>query len=217
MFNIKKESEKTMDKELIDVVLINNLGAEELLNELYGEKLNSKKTILEYIELTSVFKQEDVDSEKIQETYNYIYECIEAMGNAIKPNTMMYLKNTLKGKLGKLVKDKDPKKENSFIKFFKKAYPAKERRKNFTWVLMDINNIKSDQIWTTLTYINRELIKNNIKLSQEEKKDIITMIEKLVSKNNIKYVNQVKSMEKLINELKIKVVNKKDGFKVEKR
>ena len=82
---------------------------------------------------------------------------------------------------------------------------------------MDINNIKSDQIWTTLTYINRELIKNNIKLSQEEKKDIITMIEKLVSKNNIKYINQVKSIEKLINELKIKVVNKKDGFKVEKR
>lgn len=206
-----------MDKQLIDTVLINNLGPEELLNELYGKKLNSKKTILEYIELTRVFKQEDVDPCKIQETYNYIYESIEGIGSTIKPNTMMHLKNQLKSQLGKLVKDKDPKKENSFIKFFKGAYPAKERRKDFTWVLMDINKIKDEQIWTTLTYINREILKNNLKLSNEEKKDIIKMITKLISKNNIKYVNQVKSMEKLLNVLKIKVVNKKDIFKIEKR
>lgn len=206
-----------MDKQLIDVVFINNLGAEELLNELYGKKLNSKKTILEYIELTSVFKQEDVEPEKIQETYNYIYNSIESIGSTIKPNTMMHLKNQLKSKLGKLVKDKDPKKESTFIKFFKEAYPAKERRKSFTFALMDINNIKDEQIWTTLTYINREILKNNLKLSNEEIKDIIEMIKKLVSKQNIKYINQVKSMEKLTNALKIKIINKKGSFKVEKR
>lgn len=206
-----------MDKQLIDVVLINNLGAEELLNELYGKKLNSKKTILEYIELTNVFKQEDVEPEKIQETYNYIYNSIESIGNTIKPNTMMHLKNQLKSKLGKLVKDKDPKKESTFIKFFKAAYPAKERRKSFTFALMHINNIKDEQIWNTLTYINREILKNNLKLSNEETKDIIDMVNKLISKQNIKYINQVKSMEKLVNALKIKIVNKKGSFKVEKR
>lgn len=206
-----------MDKQLENTIDINNLSAEELLDKLYGKKLNSKKTILEYIELTKILKGENVTPNKIQETYNFIYNSIEAIGSTIKPNTMMHLKNQLKGQLGKLVNDKDPKKESNFIKFFKEAYPNGERRKSFTWVLMDINNIKEEQIWTTLTYINREVLKNNLKLSNEEKKDIIEMIEKLVSKNHIKYINQVKSMEKLLNVLKIKVVNKKDIFKVEKR
>ena len=43
------------------------------------------------------------------------------------------------------------------------------------------------------------------------------MVNKLISKQNIKYINQVKSMEKLVNALKIKIVNKKGSFKVEKR
>lgn len=206
-----------MNKQLENTIDVNILSAEELLEKLYGKKLNSKKTILEYIELTKILKGENVTPNKIQETYNFIYNSIEAIGSTIKPNTMMHLKNQLKGQLGKLVNDKDPKKESNFIKFFKKAYQNGERRKSFTWVLMDINNIKEEQIWTTLTYINRELLKNNLKLSNEEKKDIIEMIEKLVSKNYIKYINQVKSMEKLLNVLKVKIVNKKDIFKVEKR
>ena len=206
-----------MNKQLENTIDVNILSAEELLEKLYGKKLNSKKTILEYIELTKILKGENVTPNKIQETYNFIYNSIEAIGSTIKPNTMMHLKNQLKGQLGKLVNDKDPKKESNFIKFFKKAYPNGERRKSFTWVLMDINNIKEEQIWTTLTYINRELLKNNLKLSNEEKKDIIEMIEKLVSKNYIKYINQVKNMEKLLNVLKVKIVNKKDIFKVEKR
>ena len=178
------------------------------------KSLNTKKNILEYIEITKILKNESVPSEKVQETYNYIYDSIEKMASGIKPNTIMHLKNQLKSQLGKYVNEKDPKKENHFIKFFKRAYPANNRRKDFTWVLMDINKISEEQIWTTLTYINRECLKNSYKLSYEEEADIIKMIQKLISKNNIKYVNQVKSLEKLLNLLEIKIININDGFKV---
>ena len=81
---------------------------------------------------------------------------------------------------------------------------------------MDINNIVEEQIWTTLIYINREYIGNRIRLSSEEKSDIIKMIVKLVKKNDIKYINQIKSLSKLLNNLEIKVINVKDKFKVKK-
>lgn len=195
-------------------ILIEELSAEELWEKLYNKELNSKKSILEYIELTKVLKRENIPSEKVQETYNYIYDSIEKMASGIKPNTIMHLKNQLKSQLGKYVKEKDPKKENHFIKFFKRAYPANNRRKDFTWVLMDINKITEEQIWTTLTYINRECLKNDYKLSYEEETDIIKMIQKIISKNNIKYVNQVKSLEKLLKLLDIKIVSLKERFKV---
>jgi hypothetical protein len=57
-------------------------------------------------------------------------------------------------------------------------------------------------------------LKNNYELSYEEEADIIKMIQKLVGKNNIKYVNQVKSLEKLLNLLDIKIININEGFKV---
>lgn len=195
-------------------ILVEQLSAKELCQKLYNKELNTKKNILEYIELTKVLKEESISSDKVQETYNYIYDSIEKMASEIKPNTMMHLKNQLKSQLGKYVKDKDPKKESPFIKFFKEAYPENNRRKDFTWVLMDINKITEEQIWTTLTHINRECLKNHYKLSDEEKVDIIKMVEKIISKNNIKYVNQVKSLEKLLSVLDIKVVNLKEGFKI---
>lgn len=40
------------------------------------------------------------------------------------------------------------------------------------------------------------------------------MVEKLVEKSNIKYVNQVKSMEKLMSALDIKVINVDGKFKI---
>ncbi len=82
----------------------------------------------------------------------------------------MYLKNSLKSQLGKYVKEKDPKPINNFIEFFKAAYPENSRRKDFTWVLMDINSISEEQAWTTLTYINREFLSNSMELSSAEKK-----------------------------------------------
>lgn len=197
-----------------DNISIEALNAKEIWEKLYNKELNCKKNILEYIEITKILKQESISSEKVQETYNYIYDSIEKMASGIKPNTIMHLKNQLKAQLGKYVNEKDPKKESHFIKFFKKAYPANNRRKDFTWVLMDINKITEEQIWTTLTYINRECLKSDYKLSIEEKIDIIKMVEKIISKNNIKYINQVKSLEKLLNLLDIKIINLKEGFKV---
>ncbi|HBJ1649105.1 hypothetical protein [Clostridium botulinum] len=195
-------------------IILNELSAKELWEKIYNKELNCKKNVLEYIEMMKILKKSNASEEEFQENYNFIYDSIDAMADKIKPNTIMYLKNQLKAKIGKYVAIKDPQKENGFIEFFKKAYPEKNRRKDFTWVLMDINKISEEQIWTTLTYINRECLKNNIRLNGDEKSDIIKIIEKLIAKNNIKYINQVKSLEKLLSVLKIKVVPIKDRYSI---
>lgn len=197
-------------------ISLGNLSAEEVWKKLYNKELNSKKNVLEYIDITKILKKENIEPEKIQETYNFIYESIDKMAGEIKPNTIMYLQNQLKAQLGKYVVIKEPKIENNFLRFFKEAYPASARRKDFTWVLMDINKIAEEQIWNTLIHINREYICKRIRLSSEEKSDIIKMIDKLVKKNNIKYINQIKSLDKLLNNLNIKVVSVKDKFTVKK-
>ena len=56
------------------------------------------------------------------------------------------------------------------------------------------------------------IINYNIK----EKEDIIKMIQKMIKKNNIKYINQIKSLDKLLNNLNIKILSDKDKFKVKK-
>jgi len=197
---------------------LQGLDAKEIWKVLYNKELNCKKNILEYIDITKVLKQGNVTNEQIQDTYTLIYSSIEDMGSAIKFNTIMHLKNQLKAQLGKLVKEKDPKPINYFIEFFKEAYPANFRKKDFTWVLMDINKITDEQIWTTLTYINRWSLKDkNNKLDENQKKDTIKMVELLINRNNIKYVNQVKSLEKLLDVLNIKIVAFNDKFKVKNK
>lgn len=195
---------------------LDNLSAEEIWKKLYNKELNCKKNILEYIDIAKILKKGEPDPEKIQDTYNFIYDNIEKMSDKVKPNTTMYLQNELKNQFGKYVVEKEPKEESAFIKFFKEAYPVKDRRKDFTWVMMNINNIVEEQIWTTLIHINREYICKRIKLEAEEKEDIIKMIEKIMAKNNKKYVNQIKSLDKLLNNLNIKIVSDKDKFKVKK-
>lgn len=191
-------------------VILEGLNAEEIWSKLYNKELNCKKNILEYIDITRILKKEKADIYQIEATYNLIYNSIDKIADKVKPNTIMYLQNQLKNQLGKYVSIKEPKIEDNFIKFFKEAYPANERRKDFTWVLMDINSITEEQIWNTLIYINRECLKDNLRLDSEEKQDIIKMIKKLIEKNNIKYINQIKSLEKLNNILGIRVVNKKE-------
>lgn len=193
---------------------LENLDAEQIHEKLYNKELNTKKNILEYIEITKALKNGNADVYQIETTYNFIYKSIDDMSDTIKANTIMYLKNNLKSQLGKYVTVKDPKKENNFIKFFKEAYPEGHRRKDFTWVLMDINKIAEEQIWTTLTHINRECLTNNRVLTSQDKEDIIEMVQKLVNKNNLKYINQLKSLDKLLRILNIKIVSVKDIFKV---
>jgi hypothetical protein len=204
-----------MDKE----VLVNNnkfeeLTATEIWEKLYHKELNCKKHIVEYIDIVGVLKKENVSEDQIIDTYNFIYEHIEGLKDSIKPNTMMHLKNNLKSQLGKFVKEKDPKPVNHFIEFFKEAYPENRRRKDFTRALMDINNISEEQIWITLTYINKECINNNLILNSNQKKDIGEMVEKLVSKYNIKYINNIRSLTQLTNQLNIQIVSVGEVFKV---
>lgn len=193
-----------------------NLNGEEIWEKLYNKELNTKKNILEYIEVTGILLKEKVDIYAIESTYNFIYRKIDEMANTVKPNTIMFLQNKLKEKLGKYVSMKDPKVQSTFLEFFKEAYPKGERRKDFTWVLIDINNISEEQIWHTLTYINRECINEDLFLDDEEIEDIIKVIEKLVRKNNIKYINDVRSLSLLNNILNIKIVQDKDKFKVKR-
>lgn len=195
-------------------LIIKGLDGQEIWEKIYGKELNTKKNILEYIEMTRILKK-DPDIFQIESTYNFIYKKIDDMADKIKPNTIMYLKNALKSQLGKFVYDKDPKIENNFIKFFKEAYPEGHRRKDFTWVLMDLNKIALEQIWTTLTYINRECITNNRILSADDKKDIIEVTKKLVQSQNIKYINNLKSLDKLNRILNIKIVENKNKFVIE--
>ena len=204
-----------MDKEvLVDNNQFEGLTASEIWKKLYNKELNCKKHIIEYIDVTRVLKKENVSEDQIKDTYNYIYEHIEELKDSIKPNTMMYLKNSLKSQLGKYVKEKDPKPVNYFIEFFKEVYPENKRRKDFTWVLMDINSISEEQIWTTLTYINKECLNNNLRLNSSQKKDIVEVIEKSVKKNNIKFINKIRSLKQLTDKLNISIVSAGEVCKV---
>lgn len=203
-----------MDKDKINSIDAASLSAVELWEVLYGKELKTKKSILEYIELTRILKKQNVDPEKVQETYNFVYNSINKMSKDVKPNTIMYLQNQLKGVLGKLVYDKEPKEESAFIEFFREAYPSGERRKDFTWVLMDINNINEEQIWHTLTYINRECLNNGLDLIDEEKQDIIDVIQILIDRKNVDYINKVRSLQKLNEVLGIKIISKKNEYKI---
>lgn len=199
----------------MDKINFENLNGEEIWEKLYNKELNCKKNILEYIEMTRILIKEQVEVYQIESTYNFIYRNIDKMSDKVKPNTIMFLQNKLKAQLGKYVSVKDPKIQSTFLEFFKEAYPKGERRKDFTWVLIDINNISEEQIWHTLTYINRECLEGFM-LDDEEVNDIIEMIEKLISKNNIKYINDVRSLESLNRILNIKIVKENDNYKVKR-
>ena len=195
---------------------LKELTGKEILNELCGKELNSKKNILEAIEKIKPLAKEGLESDKIQEIYNVIYKSIEEMNTIVKANTIMYLKNQLKSALGKFVENKDPKEMNYFLEFFKEAYPPNNRRVGYTRVINDFSKITNEQIWETLTFINRAVIKAKRRLGEDEKQDIINNINLLAS-GKIEYINQVKSLEKLLNVLNVKVVNYKEGFKLKNR
>mgnify|MGYP007073066969 FL=1 len=196
---------------------LKELTGKEILNELCGKELNSKKNILEAIEKIKPLAKEGLESDKIQEIYNVIYKSIEEMNTIVKANTIMYLKNQLKSALGKFVENKDPKEMNYFLEFFKEAYPPNNRRVGYTRVINDFSKITNEQIWETLTFINRAVIKTKRRLGEDEKLDIINNINNLLASGKIEYINQVKSLEKLLNVLNVKVVNYKEGFKLKNR
>ena len=196
---------------------LKELTGKEILNELCGKELNSKKNILEAIEKIKPLAKEGLESDKIQEIYNVIYKSIEEMNTIVKANTIMYLKNQLKSALWKFVENKDPNEMNYFLEFFKEAYPPNNRRVGYTRVINDFSIITNEHIWETLTFINRAVIKTKRRLGEDEKQDIINNINNLLASGKIEYINQVKSLEKLLNVLNVKVVNYKEGFKLKNR
>ena len=196
---------------------LNKLNGKEILENVFGNELNSKKSILEAIEVIKPLAKDGLDADKIQEIYTIIYKSIEEMNTIVKANTIMYLKNQLKSGLGKYVENKDPREINYFLEFFKEAYPPNNRRVGYTRVINDFNKITNEQIWETLTFINRVVIKTKRRLGEEEKADIIKNINNLLKSGKIEYINQVKSLEKLLNVLDVKVVSYKEGFKLKKR
>lgn len=200
---------------MLNVEELKDLNEIELLEKLSGKKLDTKNNILEYIEQVKVLKQEGVPQELIQNTYDLINEAINDMKPKVKANTVMFLQNKLKDQFRKLISLKQEKKvDSTFIKFFKRAYPEGKRNRNFTYVLIDENKASAEQLWDTIAYIHRGCIKQEIFLSNPEKNDIIVIVERLVAKNDIKYVNQIKSMDKLLKIINIKIKDEKKGFKV---
>lgn len=196
---------------------LNELTGREILHKLFPKELNSKKNILEAIEIIKPLAKDGLEANKTQEIYTIIYKSIEEMNTIVKANTIMYLKNQLKSGLGKYVENKDPREINYFLEFFKEAYPTNNRRVGYTRVINDFNKITNEQIWETLTFINRVVIKTKRRLGEEEKADIIKNINNLLKSGKIEYINQVKSLEKLLNVLDVKVVSYKEGFKLKKR
>lgn len=196
---------------------LKELTGKEILDKLFGKELNSKKNILEVIEIIKPLAKEGLEADKIQEIYTIIYKSIEEMNTIVKANTIMYLKNQLKSGLGKYVENRDPKETNYFLELFKEAYPPNNRRVGYTRVINDFSKITNEQIWETLTFINRIVIKTKRRLSEDEKQDIIKNINNLLKSGKIEYINQVKSLEKLLIVLNVKVISYKDGFKLESR
>lgn len=193
---------------------LQGLNGEEVYEALYNKELNTKKNVLEYIDILKVLKKsKEIDYDQMQSVYDFVYESINKMHESIKPNTIMYLKNELKKQIGKFVYNKEPDKVNYFIEFFKDAYPVHERRKDFTWVLMDINKISDEQILTTLKFINFYVLKGG-SIREEERADILREVKRLVKRKNLHNINDVRSLKALNEALKIKIVTKKDDFLV---
>ena len=193
---------------------LQGLNGEEVYEALYNKELNTKKNVLEYIDILKVLKKsEEIDYDQMQSVYDFVYESINKMHESIKPNTIMYLKNELKKQIGKFVYNKEPDNVNYFIEFFKDAYPVHERRKDFTWVLMDINKISDEQILTTLKFINFYVLKGG-SIREEERADILREVKRLVKRKNLHNINDVRSLKALNEALKIKIVTKKDDFLV---
>lgn len=196
---------------------LQGLNGQEVYEALYDKKLDTKKNVLEYIDKLRVLKKvEEIDYDQMQSVYDFVYESIDKMHESIKPNTIMYLKNELKKQIGKYVFNKEPGKVNHFIEFFKEAYPPNERRKDFTWVLMDINKISDEQILTTLKCINFYMLKG-AHLNEDEKKDILREVKRLVRRKNLHNINDVRSLKALTDELGIKIVSKNNEYVIKER
>ena len=192
---------------------LKGLSPEELLSSVHGQALTTKKSILEYMDKLKKLSKTTLDEEQLKASYNLIEEAIKAMSEQVKPNTIVYLKNELKTKLGKY-SGMQVGRENAFLNFFKETYDTAKKTKEYTWVLADLTKIREQQILDTLKTINTYCFKN--KLTQGEKKDIYPMLERIVDTQNVRYINQLKSMEGIRKAFRIKVIEEEKKYKIMK-
>ena len=187
--------------------------AEEILEKLgEGKGLNTKKNVLEYMDkVRELAKSGALDEAQVTQSYELIEKNIVAMSESVKPNTIVYLKNELKLKLGKFAKVTATK-DNAFIHFFRQTFEDAVKTKEYTWVLADPTKIREQQILDTLKTINTYCFKN--KLTSSEKKDIYPMIERIVDTQNVRLINQIRSMEGIRKAFRIKVVEENKKFSI---
>ncbi len=188
-----------------------DLDAKALFERTFNQPLNTKKNILDYIDVIKKLSKEGLLEGQLQETYLFIEEHIGQMAKTVKPNTIIYLKNELKAKLGKY-SGMNVGRENTFLRFFKETYENTKKTKEYTWVLADLNRAREQQILDTLKTINTYCFKN--KLTQGEKKDILPMLQRIVDTQNIRYINQIKSMEGIRKVFYIKIIEENGQYKI---
>ncbi|MGL4737780.1 MAG: hypothetical protein ACRCW2_10040 [Cellulosilyticaceae bacterium] len=189
-----------------------NQQAQTIHETLYGKPLDCKKNIRDYITLVKQ-QSKTLDAEVVGEVYEHIEQAINEFTTKVKANTAVQLKKELQSQLGNFKKKEEKKvEEDPFIVFFRDAYPRGMRDKNYTVVLMDQAVITPEQILTTLKYINRYCMDS--RLSREQKAAIYPMIDKLLSSNNIKMINQVRSLEHLVRRANFRIVPLGDSYSV---
>ena len=183
--------------------LYEGYSAEEIFNALGAKPLNTKKNILEYIDQVRKLAKDGLAEEQVKAVYEWIEAQIEAMGNEIKINTMVYLKNELRTKLGKFAAPIKGE-ENAFVRFYKQTFANQVKTKEYTYALMDLSRLNEASVLETLKTINTYCLRN--KLSAKEKEDIMPMIKRIVDTQNLRLVNQVRSMEGIRKNFRIKIV-----------
>ena len=193
--------------------LYKGCSAEEIFSALGAKPLNTKKNILEYIDEIRQLTKKGLAEEEVKAVYKWIETQIEAMGHDIKVNTMVYLKNELRSKLGKFAPENTGK-DNAFIHFYKKTFAHQVKTKEYTYVLTDLSRLSEKSILETLKTINTFGLKN--KLSPKEKEEIMPMIKRIVDTQNLKWINQLRSMEGIRKNFRFKVVEENRRYIIKK-
>lgn len=176
--------------------------------------LNTKKNILAYIDYIKQQSKAGLEENQVMQSAEYIEAQIMAMSEKVKANTIVYLKNELRSKLGKFM-NSVPIEDNAFIQFFKQTYPERKRTKAFTFALADLNKLKIEQILDTLKKVNTHCMQ--VGLSREAQKDILPMIQRVIDTQNVRFINQVKSMEGIRKTFRLKVVEEKGRFRIQQK
>lgn len=189
------------------------LSAEEIFNTLGGKPLNTKKSILEYIDIIKKLAKSELTQEQVRESYLFIDMQIEALTNEIKVNTMVYLKNELRSKLGKFAPE-NKSEDNAFLRFYKQTFENQVKNKEYTWALIDLSRLSEASILETLKSVNTYSLKT--KLTPKEKEDIFPMIKRIVDTQNLRLINPLRSMEGIRKAFCIRIIETNKRYEIKK-